>query len=223
MPPLRPRRAHVRQVPDVQVRSRAPRRRRVQAVLSALLVAGAVRLEGEGLMTPDERARMRRWKQDRQRRGICLDCNDPARPGKTRCAKCAAKQVRTFSRYRERLQHEGICMGCKKWNDRQPLTECSTCAVRRKAGGQAKASLPVGTSRGDLTLLAHVAPSRFASKREARGLWRCACGKEKTIRISSVVSGATRSCGCAAQRAMRGLMIATRAEWDSKQKQRAFK
>lgn len=72
--------------------------------------------------------------------------------------------------------------------------------------------LPIGTSYGQLTLVAHVEPPPFVRKREAWGLWRCSCGREKKIRTTLVIGGRARSCGCTARRAMRGLINAGYAE-----------
>lgn len=62
-----------------------------------------------------------------------------------------------------------------------------------------------GSKLGSLTLIRRVEPPRFIRKREAWGLFRCDCGREKQIRLASVTGGYSRSCGCASQKAMRGM------------------
>lgn len=57
---------------------------------------------------------------------------------------------------------------------------------------------------GRLTLVREVPPPKF--NRGERGKWalfRCDCGKEKTVRLTVVVNGHTRSCGCAAKESFR--------------------
>lgn len=58
---------------------------------------------------------------------------------------------------------------------------------------------------GMLTFVRDAEPSKFstATKKNRCALWRCDCGKEKVIPVTYVRNGQSRSCGCAAQKAMR--------------------
>lgn len=67
--------------------------------------------------------------------------------------------------------------------------------------------MPIGTRYGQLTLLRHLPPPKYGAP-QPQGWWRCDCGKEKMIRIVYVKSGHSRSCGCASQKAMRGMQAA---------------
>lgn len=52
--------------------------------------------------------------------------------------------------------------------------------------------MDIGDKKGRLTLLIPIQ----TTKGHKKGLFVCECGTEKQIRISSVISGNTRSCGC---------------------------
>lgn len=63
-------------------------------------------------------------------------------------------------------------------------------------------AIAVGTSFGRLTLLEHLPPPKYGAKNH-RGRFRCECGQERTIRISDVINGRSRSCGCYAKQVQR--------------------
>jgi hypothetical protein len=57
-----------------------------------------------------------------------------------------------------------------------------------------------GDKRGRLTMLARCEAPKFArrgQKNEKWAMFHCECGKEKAFRITCVVNGGSRSCGCA--------------------------
>jgi hypothetical protein len=62
---------------------------------------------------------------------------------------------------------------------------------------------------GSLTFIEEVPRSRHGDR---QALFRCVCGKVKVWRVSAVVNGRSRSCGCVAKQRWRGLMAASAAE-----------
>jgi hypothetical protein len=78
---------------------------------------------------------------------------------------------------------------------------------------------------GKLTYIRDVQPTRFElignKKPNRKALWRCDCGKEKTIVYYYVTSGNTRSCGCVAKAAWGRNIRAFADEHIAKKKARA--
>jgi hypothetical protein len=62
-----------------------------------------------------------------------------------------------------------------------------------------KTIIPPGTIFGRLMYLQE-APAR----KERYGLFKCTCGNQKEVRISSVIHGMQRSCGCLKKEVLKG-------------------
>jgi hypothetical protein len=74
---------------------------------------------------------------------------------------------------------------------------------------------------GLLTYVRDVEPSRFDRHPRPMALYRCDCGKERRMRKNDVVSGKSRSCGCAGRAIMRGLFNAHAKEMTAAKRKRA--
>jgi len=70
---------------------------------------------------------------------------------------------------------------------------------------------------GSLTMLEEVARGPHGD-RQAR--FQCLCGKVRVMRVSAVVNGRTRSCGCIAKNWWRGIMNSSAAENIAKKRKR---
>lgn len=96
--------------------------------------------------------------------------------------------------------------------------------MSNEEAGARTAPMQPGEKRGRLTLVRRCAPPKFsrrAGSKESWGVFRCDCGKQKALRVTAVVNGHSRSCGCAPMETIRRLNNAHVLECEAARRQRA--
>ena len=101
--------------------------------------------------------------------------------------------IKSISRSRFKTKRTILCKHCGKKVD--PGKDSIGSREHRCSGCQRKYSALVGRRSGRLAALA-VYSKAVGTKRIHYVVCRCACGKERTLRMSNFSSGKTRSCGC---------------------------
>ena len=61
-----------------------------------------------------QRRYKRKWRKTHRDKGLCIDCNKKAVPGRARCAKHLRKVAARTAKSKARKRVEGICIDCDK-------------------------------------------------------------------------------------------------------------
>lgn len=69
----------------------------------------------------------------RKNDGLCVDCNNPSRPGKTRCQACANKRKVTDHEIKEFRKAHGLCRDCGQNDVASGKVLCVGCLEKSKA------------------------------------------------------------------------------------------
>ena len=71
------------------------------------------------------------YKEQHKKRGLCVDCSNPAMPERNLCINCARKQRARVRAYKDRKTEKGICENCL--NPVVPGRKlCASCIVKNK-------------------------------------------------------------------------------------------
>lgn len=80
--------------------------------------------------------RKKTYREAKKAAGICIQCSEPAEPGRTRCAKHVAAQRVEMVRQRDAWKSQGLCQKCGG----EPLPGKATCATCGKQSVDAAGS-----------------------------------------------------------------------------------
>ncbi len=71
------------------------------------------------------------YKNNKISKGICVNCLELSRPGKTLCQKCADKQIEKEKIKKKQLEGKGLCVACGKYPNVQGIKICEMCRKKR--------------------------------------------------------------------------------------------
>lgn len=101
----------------------------------AILCRECYRAREDEKLSPEDRNRVKewRWRQDKQRKGLCISCGQNSADGtKRRCLSCSiARSTGRAEKVRAWVK-AGLCTGCGRFRDRTG-TQCIACWDRDRA------------------------------------------------------------------------------------------